>query len=405
VLQVRYSVKIISVIPIRFSIRGSFWERDLGLVTLAFKKLGVDAWFSALEGDLPPLDMPFLSSKYDQLTDPEWWRGQKPDAIILNTWSAPRHNDIRRAALAVGCPLIEKLDTDGVKSPRIYPLHSLRRSWVNYDLRSPIKSGFPQKAEAMARFLVTYLFPSLLDRPMIRCMERVPVYAAETPVASARVRRFLRMYDANPMPRVVTVPHPVNTAQMGFSPADSKRNQVIAVGRWDDAVKGWPLLEKTAELFLKIAPDWSMVVAGPGANVEGNKMEERFPGRFSMIGRVGHEELNKLLRSSKIYLLTSHSETFNIAGAEALCCGCSIVGPAQIPSSAYFAAKNSGTVSYLRNASHMSDALMAEVDEWNNQRRNPERISSQWIAELGAEAVAKRYLEIFSMMCRFPVHR
>ncbi len=391
-------MKIISAIPISYSSRGSFWERDLGLVTLGLRSCGADAWFTSLPGDDVPYGMPYIPATRKNLSDPSWWREQRPDAIILNTWSAPRHDDIRKAALSLGCPLIEKLDTDGVKSPRIYPWHSLRRTWVNYDLRHPVSSGIPRKAEAIMRFLTTYLFPSLLDKKMVRCMERVPVYAAETPVASARVRRFLRMYNANPMPRVFTVPHPVNTAQMGFSPADSKRNQVIAIGRWDDAVKGWPLLKVVAERFLQNCTEWSLVVAGIGAETEGKKMEERFPGRFSMIGRVGHEELNKLLRSSKIYMLTSHSETFNIAGAEALCCGCSIVGPAQIPSSAYFAGKNSGTVSYLRNASHMSDALMAEVDEWNNQRRDPESISTQWIAELGAEAVAKRYLEIFSKM-------
>lgn len=391
-------MKILSIIPIPYRDNGSFWKRDLGLVTLALRNLGIDAWFSALEGDPAPPGLPFLPAQHAQFADPAWWQAHKPDAIILNTWSAPRHDDIRRAALSVGCPLIEKLDTDGVKSPRIYPWHSLRRSWVNWDLQHPVSNGIPRKAEAAARFLVTYLFPSLLDKPMIRCMERVPVYAAETPVASARVRRFLRMYGAHPMPCVVTIPHPVNMNCMGYSSTDAKRNQVIAVGRWDDAVKGWPLLKEVAKRFLQNCTEWSLVVAGIGAETEGKKMEERFPGRFSMIGRVGHEELNKLLRSSKIYILTSHSETFNIAGAEALCCGCSTVGPAQIPSSAYFAGKNSGTVSYLRNASHMNDALMAEVDEWKNKRRDPERISSQWIAELGAEAVAKRYLEIFSKM-------
>jgi glycosyltransferase involved in cell wall biosynthesis len=392
-------VKILAFIPLRYSESGQFWERDLGLIIAALAQLGHEAIFVAL-GDSHPDQKrrPLLLIDYATAANPDWWMKQNPDAIVINTWSAPRHDAIRRAATSAGCPVIEKLDTDGVKSPRIYPWHSIRRSWVNHDLRHPIRSGLPRKVEAMARFLVTYLLPSLLDKPMVRCMERVPVYAAETPVASARVRRFLRMYDANPMPRVVTVPHPVNTAQMGFSPADSKLNQVIAIGRWDDAVKGWPLLKAVSERFLQNCTEWSLIVAGTGCKTEGKKMEERFSGRFSMIGRVGHEELNKLLRSSKIYMLTSHSETFNIAGAEALCCGCSIVGPAQIPSSAYFAGKNSGTVSYLRNATHMSDALMAEVDEWNNQRRDPERISAQWVAELGAEAVAKRYLEIFSMM-------
>jgi glycosyltransferase involved in cell wall biosynthesis len=206
------------------------------------------------------------------------------------------------------------------------------------------------------------------------------------------------MYDANPMPRVVTIPHPVNTSQMGFSTADSKLNQVIAVGRWDDAVKGWPLLKEIAERFLQTCSDWSLVVAGTGAEAEGKKMEERFPERFSMLGMLEHEELNKQLRKSKIYLLTSHSETFNIAAAEALCCGCSVVGPAQIPSSAYFAGKESGTVSYIRNTFHMCDTLIAETDEWNNNHRDPERISKRWIRELGADAVAKSYLEIFRSM-------
>ena len=391
-------MKVISAIPIPYRSEGSFWKRDLGLVTLALRNLGIDAWFSALEGDPAPPGMPFLPAQHAQFADPAWWQAHKPDAIILNTWSAPRHDDIRRAALSVGCPLIEKLDTDGVKSPRIYPWHSIRRSWVNYDLRHPLRGGIPRKAESVARFLVTYLFPPLLDQPMIRCMERVPVYAAETPLASARVRRFLRMYHADPMPLVVTVPHPVDTEQMGFSPGESKHNQVIAIGRWDDAVKGWPLLKSIAERFLKIAPEWSLVVAGPGAEAHGKNLEARFPGRFTMLGRLEHEQLNAQLRSSKIYLLTSHSETFNIAGAEALCCGCSIVGPSQIPSSAYFAGNESGTVSYLRNEEHMTDALMAEVDEWKNKRRDPSLISSRWIRELGFESVAKRYLQIFSRM-------
>lgn len=391
-------MKILSIIPIPYSTTGSFWERDLGLVTLAFRELGLDAWFVTLKGDEPPIGSPHISANRSELGDIQWWISQNPDAIILNTWSAPRHDAIRRAATSVGCPVIEKLDTDGVKSPRIYPTHALRRGFVNYDLRRPLRNGIPRKAEALARFLVTYLFPSLLDKPMVRCMSRVPVYAAETPLSSARVRRFLRMYQADPMPKVVTVPHPVNTLNMGFGSGDRKENQVIAVGRWDDAVKGWPLLKRIAAIFLRVAPEYRMLVAGLGAEVEGHELEAMFPGRFLMLGRLGHAELNIHLRASKIYLLTSHSETFNIAGAEALCCGCSVVGPGQIPSVPYFCSKESGTVSHLRNASHMTDALIAEVDEWAKGGRNPESISKKWIEEVGAPSLAKKYLEIIAQI-------
>ncbi len=387
-------MKVICAIPLGYCDSGSFWERDLGLVVLALRERGVDAWFCAIKGEEPLVGRPLLTATREEMNDPGWWQAQKPDAIVLNTWSAPRHDRIRRAALSVGCPVIEKLDTDGVKSPRIYPWHHLRAGWIHYNRRHPLTSALPRKCEAVAKSLITYLFPHLLDQPMIRCMERVPVFAAETPIASARVRRFLEMYDANPLPKVVTIPHPVDVSVMNWDQAPQKLNTVIAVGRWDMAVKGWPLLEQISRRFLEKMPEWKMVVAGAGAEREGRRLEEAYPGRFRMLGSLDREALSRELVTAKIYLLTSHLETFNIAGAEALCCGCSVVGPAQIPSSAYFAGYESGTVSYLRTPDHMADALRAEAVEWEAGARNSERIAAFWKEKVGAPAVAQRYLEV-----------
>jgi len=395
-------MKIINFIPLPYSNSGNFWSRDMGLLTLAMRSIGIDSYLAAIYDRDVKDDLPLIIQSRNLYTSPEWWIRQKPDAIILNTWSAPRHDDIRRAALATGCPVIEKLDTDGVKSPRVYPWHSLRRTWVNYDLRHPISSGIPEKAEALARFFITYLFPSLLDKKMVRCMERVSVYAAETPLASARVRRFLEMYQASPMPRVVTIPHPVNTSSMGFASEDRKLDQIIAVGRWDDAVKGWPLLKRIVKRFLERNPSWRFLVAGPGAEEDCQSLQQQFEGRFQMLGKIGHDQLNGHLRASKIYLLTSHSETFNIAGAEALCCGCSVVGPGQIPSTSYFAGHGSGTVSNLRSLPHMLDALNSEVSLWEDGMRDPSLISRRWIEELGAQSVARRYLKVIESMADKP---
>ncbi|MEI6377725.1 MAG: glycosyltransferase, partial [bacterium] len=342
-------MKILFAIPLVYSNSGSFWERDLGLVVVALRKMGVDAWFCAIKGEEPLVGRPLLTATREELNDPDWWRLQTPDAIVLNTWSAPRYDGIRRAALSVGCPVIEKLDTDGVKSPRIYPLHHLRAGWIDYDRRHPFKSAIPRKFFAVAKTFATYLLPSILDRPMIRCMEGVPLFAAETPLASARVKRFLEMYDASPMPQVATIPHPVDVSVMHWDQAKQKSNTIVAVGRWDMAVKGWPLLKRIVRNFLERAPDWKIVVAGPGAEREGRRIENVYSGRFEILGSLDRSELSRELAKAKIYLLTSHLETFNIAGAEALCCGCSVVGPAQIPSSAYFAGCDSGTVSYLRS--------------------------------------------------------
>ena len=251
------------------------------------------------------------------------------------------------------------------------------------------------------------MFPALLDQPMVRGMERVPVYVAETPIACARVRRFLRMYHANPMPHVVTIPHPVQTDDMTLPDGTLKENIVISVGRWNDAVKGWPLLCQTARLFLRSNPGWIMKVVGNGSEKEGSILCSEFPGRFHMLGRLEHPEMKSHLRHAKIYLLTSHSETFNIAGAEALCCGCSFVGPAQIPSSAFFTGQASGTVAYLRSPNHMADALDAEANEWTCGNRCGSRISQTWQNIVGKKAIAVRYLAVYNshikpMSYRFP---
>lgn len=390
-------MRIISFIPLKYSTAGAFWERDLGLVTLGLRALGADAWFATLPGDSVEKGSPLLTPSFAQACDPNWWMLQKPDGIIINTWSSPRFDKIREAVCAVGCRVIEKLDTDGVKSPQIYPTHSLRRGLVDFDRRFFLKSRLPRNLYAILRFVGNGLFPFLIDTRMIRCMERVPIFAAETPLAAERVRRFLELYSANPMPKVLHIPHPVNTDHMNYDGEPEKFNWVAAVGRWHDAVKGWPLLEAVSRRFLAKNPGWSIVVAGSGSVELGTCLKKDFPGRFRGVGTLTHRDVCSLFQKAKIYFLTSHCETFNIAAAEAVCCGCSFVGPTQIPSAAYFAGANSGTVSHVRSNAHMLDALNTEAGEWARGRRNPLAISAFWKKEVGYREIAGQYFKELSV--------
>lgn len=387
-------MKILSFIPLKYSASGAFWERDLGLVTLGLRALGKDAWFVALPGDPPEKGKPLLTPTLAQASDSDWWKCQRPDAVIINTWGVPRYERIRHAVCSLGCPVIEKLDTDGVKSPRIYPTHSLRRSLVDYDRRHYLPAGLRAQLYGLAKFFISLALPSTLDQRIIRCMKRVPMFAAETPLGAERVRRFFRIYAVSPAPAVVAIPHPVQTDYMIWPTQDPKQNRVVAVGRWHDAVKGWSLLQKVSADFLTLNPTWSVTVAGPGSTELGRSMVNRFSGRFHGAGSLPHQELAKLYCASKIYLLCSHSETFNIAAAEALCCGCSFVGPTQIASAAYFAGMSSGTVSHLRSQAHMLDALRTEALEWDEGRRDPDSFATAWQREVGYLSVAQKYLDI-----------
>jgi glycosyltransferase involved in cell wall biosynthesis len=299
-------------------------------------------------------------------------------------------------------PLVEKLDTDGVKSPKIWFFRYLVRDLVNYHYSYPFLRKANIFIKAILRALVVYMLPDILDKKMVRGMSQVPVFAAETPLAVARVKRFLRLYNAAPMPRVVTIPHPANTAEMRLLPGDLKENIVMAVGRWDDAVKGWPLLLEIARRFLAIRHDWKMVIVGdtPAFSAKASREIASLRDRLVLTGPLEHQQLSGWNRKAKIYLLTSHCETFNIAAAEALCCGCSVVGPAQIASVSYFIGSQSGTSSHLRTPDHMTDALIAEVDQWEAGKRDPVGISRASLQNFDAEAVAKCYLDLFGEMER-----
>jgi glycosyltransferase involved in cell wall biosynthesis len=387
-------LRILALLPLVYGDTYGFWNRDVGLVVRALRSMGHDAWLVALydPGQTPAPDKPVIRATLEELADPAWWQKQQPDAVILNLWAAPRYEAIRAAALSIKKPLVEKLDTDGVKSPRIWFYRNLLRDTVHFKHSDPWYKKAATWLNAIARSLVVFFFPSFLDKKMVLGMSRVPVIAAETPLAVARVKRFLRLFGADPMPRVVTISHPVNTSQMRLKPGDVKENIVIAVGRWDEAVKGWPLLLEIVRRFLSIRTDWKMVVVGalPPGGKESAAMD-----RLLLTGPLDHQQLSEWNRKAKIYLLTSHCETFNIAAAEALCCGCSVVGPAQIASASYFAGNQSGTASYLRTPDHMTDALIAEVDEWESQKRDPVKISEASLQDFDAEKVAQRYLKIF----------
>ena len=153
-------MKVISFIPLIYSRSGAFWDRDLGLVTLGLQELGVDGLFAALQGDSPEQGRPLLTPTTSQARDSSWWRDQQPDAVILNAWGIPRHDGVRKAVCSLGCPVIEKLDTDGVKSPRIYPTHSLRRSLVDYDRTNYLSTGLRAQIYGLAKFFISLALPS-----------------------------------------------------------------------------------------------------------------------------------------------------------------------------------------------------------------------------------------------------
>jgi len=104
--------RILFEIPIPYGPDGGFWSRDSGLTVLALRKMGYDVWLVAPVGpETVTTDRPVLLVSLETMKSADWWRMQNPDAVVLNTWSAPRYDAILQAALAATPRVVERLDT------------------------------------------------------------------------------------------------------------------------------------------------------------------------------------------------------------------------------------------------------------------------------------------------------
>ena len=386
--------RILFAIPIPFGPNWGFWTRDSGLVVLELRKMGVDAWLVAL-GDSTTLTegQPALPITRAEMEDPAWWKAQKPDAVVLSTWSAPRYDAIRKAALAATPCVVERLDTSGNRSCRLFPRPCFIQSWGGYWDKFPPYAKWLAWVPAAARTALFYSFPQLLDKKMAVTMKQLPGAIAESPIATERMQKMFETFTGSRQ-RMEMIPHPVNDSILYYDDTP-KENVIITVGRWASAQKDYPLLKKVLRDFLERHADWKAIVVGKGvpeADRNAGAGTEEWHRRIAFHESLAHEQLVPEYRRAKIYLMVSRYESFCIAAAEALCCGGSVVGSADVPTSYYFAQSESGMVSPVRDLRSFSTTLDAEVKHWEAGDRNPKAISAYARREMGSQVVAKATL-------------
>lgn len=388
----------LTAIPLAYHDDDHFWGRDMGLLARGMRAHGVDARVVAIgERKKYSADLPLILGSLKDLENPQWWRDLAPDGVVLNTWSAPRYDAIRRAVLAATPHVIEKLDTGGVRSPKVWFGNYMMQTYGGYVDSTNIGKKVLAPVLALARTWVTRYVPVLLDRRMASSMTMAPLLAAESPIAVARIQRYLRHYYAK-IPKVVCVPHPVDDHSMKWDEASPKENRIVSVGRWNSYQKNFPLLVEVLTEFLRIHPDWSADIVGKlPKNLESVINPSDAP-KLRFLGTMDHREMSSVYRRAKIFLISSRYESFNIAAAEALCCGCSVVGPADIGSVPFFTGSHSGTSACRQTTAHFLDALNAEVNQWYSGERNSHLISKHWLPKVGATAVAERVMELFNKM-------
>jgi len=336
-----------------------FWHRDLGLLTQAFRDLGHNALLvvhpagdtsskiknsgakhkittaggayhngrgqvlganpkSIIQND------PVLWPSPTDVRNPVWWQSQKPDLVILGLWTRPKYDPIRRAALSATPHVIERADSDGMRTASCGLLTYAKR---RFDYFRDHTYRWPSPLSIPASIL--YSFASICATPWIetrlaRTLKLLPAVAVETPHATVLWESLATRLGADPE-KIHCVPHPIQTDIFKFDPAIPKKNQIISVGRWESYQKNLPLLLKTLRTFLDKNPTWTSLVIGSGLPTISPHP------RITFLSSTGPNQLARHMQESKIFLFSSRYESFLMSGVEALSCGCAVVGPSEVP--------------------------------------------------------------------------
>jgi glycosyltransferase involved in cell wall biosynthesis len=354
-----------------------FWHRDLGLLTKAFRDLGHEAYLvvhlatepsatpavpneldhpreqpCAAQQGLPRLSalgrqpfeapperskvwsevgphseirnskspkLPVLWVSQQDVRNPLWWKDHHPDLVILGLWSRPKYDPIRRAALSATPRVIERADSDGMRTASCGPLTYAKRRFDYFRDRS---YHWPSPLSIPAS--IFYSFASILATPWIearlaRTLKLLPAVAVETPHATVLWKSLATRLSNDPE-KIHCIPHPIQTDIFKFDPAIPKKNQIISVGRWESYQKNLPLLLKTLRAFLDKNPTWTSLVIGSGLPTKSPHPQ------ITLFPPISPHDLARYMQASKIFLSTSRYESFGLAAAEAGACGCTTVG-------------------------------------------------------------------------------
>jgi len=385
--------------PIRFNGDHTFFARDSGLLCKGFQEIGVECK-AIMPG--PPMEndqvADLIRTEYSNLADAEWWKSLGGEGVVFYGWGDGKYLAIARAIKRSGLILVSNMDTAGLFSMLNGVADFSASLWRVAKGERGESLGTLAYSIAQIGFAVTL---GLVKNDFRRALHlrKADVIGAISPLALERIRKVCRFYGgAELVRRVQLVPHP-NASYMIADPAIPKERLVVAVGRWDDAqVKGTALLLETGARIAAGDPQVIVEIYGrttPVMEAWHRELPAEQCQRIRLMGIVPNIEVRRALQRARVSLCTSLREGYHTVSAEALCCGCSIVGPdvAEIPSMKWFTDGPFGRMAE-RTTMGLAQAVLAEFAAWDAGQRDAADISRHWAGILHAPRVAERILEL-----------
>ncbi len=143
-------------------------------------------------------------------------------------------------------------------------------------------------------------------------------------------RRFAQAEGYQPAERLLAIDNPLPEAFLadgppGAAPLAERPPTALFCGSWIPR-KGIELLARDGAAFLARHPAWTLLLVGVGDLEPRRHFPAAVADRVQVVPRAEREsELLALYRRSRIAIQTSLYESFGLAAAEAMACGCALV--------------------------------------------------------------------------------
>ena len=380
---------------------GVAFSRDMFLQARAFQERGHESSVVLLHGPDVQEHPEIIRATLENMSDIRWWEPFHLDVAVLGAWAEPQYTPIARAIQGAGIRLVVRCDSSGKYSQFGRPVREVIRDNF-WSLQQRINNPVLRSVPTAVKTVLNYSPYHARERKQLEHFSCADLICIESPGAADSLRGMLVRHGREDIAkRVRHISHPVEIAAQRVCTA-GRSDQILCVGRWEAYPKNTPLLVRSIVDVLRSDHRYHAVIAGRGDEVIRRQLDRvRCPKtireRIHILGAVPHSEILELCTKSKIYFVASRWESFNIAAAESLCLGCSVVGPRHISSMRNFVSKNSGTTAagYAKKA--LLAALRNEIGMWDNGSRDSAAISEAWQKEVSALAVADTMIrELFA---------
>jgi hypothetical protein len=322
-----------------------------------------------------------------ELRAPALWEAEKPDLVLLPTWLGA--TELLSAIRPYTRYLVSLTDSDGYLGARVHPSQVLRRLCA---LQPSVSGKMRAAGWWLRQYLGAYRRPDASVLESCRLCDRVVVCS---PGARANLLAFFRFHRAEELARRLTVaPYPVEP-DFETAPISSERaDQILAIGRWADPQKAGGVLAAAIGAFIRGGGRARVLLVGSGGETMFAPLTIRFPGQVEYLGVALPDRVRELLDQSRVLICTSWWESGPIVATEALLRGCSLVGPASIPTFRQYCSEGGcGTVYHRASPRFIAAALQDELRAWETGNRDPHDIAASWRDYFTPQAVCRQLLD------------